>query len=427
MAVGGLIAMGTPLLALPAGLSWVGAVVGIAGAGLLLLRSRVGLVLSLTALAVQAVGLQKGAFVLLPYSPLRYYLWLEVQYPDSVLRIGLNVVAVFWMVWLLWALRGKERSALSRANLVSKVPRGVSVRAAVVLACVLLAAVVTLLLAVGRSIVFMPSSKPELAALLENPFKRNWTLARLQRLWLLDWLEETGKDPVEYQREQERFHELMKRNMGLGTGPPRMRVYGSWTLGKRSGGIERVVVATDPTGGRIYVVFEELGTRSSHLQYLYLVSEEGDWIESWEKAAGPSFGTWLMFTELTVSDINADGWYEIVGAHEGERLSSHSHHTRLFVYRVSDPLVPLLQISFNRAGELVGGRASWRLREDETTSASHIELYREDRWGKEHTLVTFAWDAQRREFVPVADTGKVRWHALPLDFSRKKNAESSAP
>ena len=99
----------------------------------------------------------------------------------------------------------------------------------------------------------------------------------------------------------------------------------------------------------------------------------------------------------------------------GERLADGTLHDRLFVVRVDAPPEPILQLSFNRTGEVPGGRALWRLREDKTTKQHHIELYRRDHREDEHLLVVLAWDSASQTFIPMVDSGQIKWYVLPAD------------
>jgi len=175
------------------------------------------------------------------------------------------------------------------------------------------------------------------------------------------------------------------------------------------GSVQRVIEAPTPSGGTVYVILASLGREEWSTVMLYLVREDGSLIEPWDMSG---FGT---RDALTVLDVNRDGWQEIVGALNGERLEDGTLRDRLFVVRVDDPPEPILQLSFNRTGEVSGGRALWRLREDKATKQHRIELYRRDHSGDEHALVVLAWDAASRTFIPVMDTGEIKWSVLPAD------------
>ena len=175
------------------------------------------------------------------------------------------------------------------------------------------------------------------------------------------------------------------------------------------GSVQRVIEARTPSSGKVYVVLASLGREEWSTVMLYLVREDGSLIEPWDMSG---FGT---RESLTVLDVNGDGWQEIVGVVKGERLEEGALRDRLFVVRVDDPPEPILQLSFNRTGEVSGGRALWRLREDKAKKQHRIELYRRDQRGDEHVLVVLAWDAASRTFIPIMDSGQIKWSVLPAD------------
>jgi len=227
----------------------------------------------------------------------------------------------------------------------------------------------------------IPMDKRELAASLANPFKRQRAFEAL----LNEWTKEQGGVRLVEAR------------------------------------VERVVQAGLPSGGTIYVVFLSMPSSAPNdpFIYLYLVREDGSYVEPWDLS---DLGT---RSTISVRDVNADGWCEIVGS-VTERLPNGIYHDRLYVCRVSDPPVPIFQISFNRTGEWGEGRASWRLCRDEKSTGYHIELFRQDSVGRDHILVTFAWNPASETFVPIMDTGEIKWYLLPTDFTPRRAPLSSS-
>lgn len=229
-------------------------------------------------------------------------------------------------------------------------------------------------------ICYLPSDKRALAACLGNPLKRQ----RAYEALLAHWAELYGQK------------------------------------GTR-GSVQRVIKARTPSSGKVYVVLASLGRAEWSTLMLYLVREDGSLIEPSDESG---FGT---RESLTVLDLNGDGWQEIVGVLNGERLADGTLHDRLFVVRVDDPPEPILQLSFNRTGEVAGGRASWRLRKDKATSQHHIELYRRDWREEERVLVTFVWESASQTFAPRRDTGEIKWYLLPPSYTPERSPDSKEP